>query len=110
MKRNKFFALIFTLAFLSVMLVACDCGCNADREEIAPYELTHRFRMLDEDGYGYDRLDILKYNVDGQVMTVFYSYGHGIVDIEMSGTSNKPKDVQDQNTDGILGQESYFDY
>ena len=108
---RKIFGLVLGVAFLCVVLSGCDaCGCNSDREELAPYELTHRFRMLDENGYGYDRLDILKYNVDGQVMTVFYSYGHGIVDIEMSGTSNKPKDVQDQNTDGILGQESYFDY
>ena len=107
---KKIFGLILGIAFLCVALSGCDCGCNAGREELAPYELTHQFRMLDEEGYGYDRLDILKYNVDGHVMTVFYSYHHGIVDIEMSGASNKPKDVQDQNTDGILGQESYFDY
>ena len=108
---RKIFGLVLGIAFLCVVLSGCDdCGCNADREALEPYELTHKFRMLDEEGYGYDRLDILKYNVDGQVMTVFYSYRHGIVDIKMSGTSNKPKDVQDQNTDGILGQESYFDY
>jgi len=107
---RKIFGLVLGIAFLCVVLSGCDCGCNADREDLAPYELTHQFLMLDEEGLRYDKLDILKYNVDDQVMTVFYSYGQGIVEIEMSGTSNNPKDVQDQNTDGILGQESYFDY
>ena len=107
---RKIFGLVLGIAFLCVALSGCDCGCNADREDLAPYELTHQFRMLDEEGLRYDRLDILKYNVDGQVMTVLYSYGHGIVDIEMSGAYSKPNEIKKKKTDGILGQESYFDY
>ena len=116
MKRSTFFIVIFLCAILCVSLVGC-CGCFDDRQEIEPYEVTYRFKMLDENGTRYDRMDVLKYNVDGQVMTVYYSYQHGIVNIETSGTSSTgtsgtgPRTTQSSEDSGsILGQDSYFEY
>ena len=111
-KRSNFFIVIFLCAILCVSLVGCDCGCSDDRQEIEPYEVTYRFLMRDENGTRYDRMDVLKYNVDGQVMTVYYSYQHGIVNIETSGTSGTgPRTTQSSEDSGsILGQDSYFEY
>lgn len=73
--------------------------------------------MLDENGVRYDRLDVLKYSVDGQVMTVYYSYNHGIVEIETSGTSGTETsgtgartNQSSEDSGSILGQDSYFEY
>lgn len=103
-------------AILSISLVGC-CGCFDDRQKLEPYEVTYRFLMRDENGARYDNMDVLKYNVDGQVMTVYYTYHHGIVDIEMSGTSGTgtsgtgPRTTQSSEDSGsILGQDSYFEY
>lgn len=96
-------------AILCVSFVGC-CGCFDDRQEIEPYEVTYRFKMRDENGTKYDRIDVLKYNVDGQVMTVYYSYRNGIVDIEMYGGAKETSQPQDTDTSSILGRESYFDY
>lgn len=116
-KRSNFFIVIFLCAILCVSLVGCDCGCSEDRQDIEPYEVTYRLLMKDENGTRYDRLDVLKYSVDGQVMTVYYSYHHGIVDIEMSGASGTEtsdtgaRTTQSSEDSGsILGQDSYFEY
>lgn len=114
-KRSTFFIVfivIFLCTILCVSLVGCDCGCSKDRQEIEPYEVTYRFLIRDEDGDRYDRIDVLKYNVDGQVMTVYYSYNHGIVDIDVSGTSDTgTRNTQSSEDNGsILGQDSYFEY
>lgn len=110
-KRIKFIIVIFLCAILCVSMVGC-CGCFDERQEIEPYEVTYRFKMLDENGTRYDRMDVLKYNVDGQVMTVYYSYGHGIIDIDVSGTSStETRTTQSSEDSGsILGQDSYFEY
>ena len=110
-KRINFFIVIFLCAILCVSLVGC-CGCFDDRQELEPYEVTYRFLMRDENGTRYDRMDVLKYNVDGQVMTVYYSYHNGIVDIEMSWTSDTgTRTTQSPEDSGsILGQDSYFEY
>lgn len=115
-KRGKFFIVIFLCAILCVSMVGC-CGCFDDRQEIEPYEVAYRFKMLDEYGTRYDRIDVLKYNVDGQVMTVYYSYGHGIVEIDMSGTSGTETsgtgartNQSSEDSGSILGQDSYFEY
>lgn len=108
-KRSTFFIVIFMCAILCVSFVGC-CGCFDDRQEIEPYEVTYRFMMIDENGTKYDRINVLKYNVDGQVMTVYYSYKNGIVDIEMSGGAKETSHPQDTDKSSILGRESYFDY
>ena len=68
--------------------------------------------MLDENGAMYNRIDVLKYNVDGQVMTVYYSYRNGIVEIDMSGTSGTGArtNQSSEDSESILGQDSYFEY
>lgn len=111
-KRSNFFIVIFLCAILCVSLVGCDCGCSEDRQEIEPYEVTYRFWMKNENGTCYEKIDVLKYNVDGQVMTVYYSKCHGIVDIDMSGASSTGTRTtkSSENSESILGQDSYFEY
>lgn len=105
MKRNKFFALIFTLAFLSVMFVACDCGCGIDMEtkELEPYEAVKY--QLTTDGLTRE-VKIFKYNDNGQIITLKV---YGADNTEMSMDNIKPEPIK-EDSESVLQQGTYFDY
>ena len=105
MKRNKFFALIFTLAFLSVMFVACDCGCGIDMEtkELEPYEAVKY--LLTTDGITRE-VKVFKYNDNGQTITLKV---YGADNTEMSMDYLEPEQSKKEDESNSY-KGTYFDF
>lgn len=105
MKRNKFFALIFTLAFLSVMFVACDCGCEIDMEtkKLDPYHAVKY--QLTTDGLTRE-VKIFKYNDNGQIITLKV-YGADNTEVSMDYLEPEQSEKEDESN---TYKGTYFDF
>ena len=105
MGRNKFFAIIFTIAALCVVTVGCtcdECGPEVEHYELTPYEVKE-YKLYDEQGFS-TTVKVYKYDSDGQKITL-HEYGSDYINVVFE---NKETDALEDES--ILNKGTYFDY
>lgn len=104
MERNKFFAIIFTIAALCVVIVGCTCAeCEPEVEhyELTPYEVKE-YKLYNEQGFS-TTIKVYKYDSDSQKITLHK--GSDYINVVFK---NKEPDAQEDES--ILNKGTYFDY
>jgi hypothetical protein len=95
----------FILA-VSMVLTSCDCGCNVEPVELREPEV-EVYKMYSPNGTDFNKLLVYKYETPD-----VYVYRY-VISGETKNVLIVPKTKsvqQPQDTESILGKDTYFDY